>query len=133
MYNRKQLLKEIKQVVEKELKLPKEEKTIGTYFWKLHKNDKFTWAIVLAWDENVFNFGDKVLFGKVAFQPNNSMMQCDYDVDWTMPYNKETGEVDDTEVSFHLEDNIEREINWLLDCYESYFYPKETEEDEEIA
>lgn len=120
MYNRKQLLKEITEVVKRELKLPREEQSIGTYHWDLRDDGKFTWAIVLAWEENVYEFGDNVLFGKVAFQPNNSAMQCDYDIDWFMPYNEETGDCDDTEVSFHLEDNIEREINWLLDCYESY-------------
>ena len=130
MYNIERLLKEIKRVVETELKLPIEEKSIGTYHWDLHKDDKFTWAIVLSWEEDVYEFGDKVLFGKVAFQSNNSIMQCDYDIDWIMPYNEETGDCDDTEVSFHLEDNIEREINWLLDCYETYLVD---EDEEEIA
>ena len=127
MYNRKQLLKEITEVVKRELKLSKEEQSIGTYHWNLHDDCKFTWAIVLAWQENVYEFGDNVLFGKVAFQPNNSAMQCDYDIDWIMPYNEKTGDCDDTEASFHLEDNIEREINWLLDCYESYLVDKEEE------
>ncbi len=33
---------------------------------------------------------------KLAYQHANNVMQCDFDLDWTMPYNKDTGEVDDT-------------------------------------
>lgn len=33
---------------------------------------------------------------KVGRQPYNSAMQCDLDIDFEMPYNPETGDVDDT-------------------------------------
>lgn len=38
------------------------------------------------------------IFGKVAFQSKKNIMQCDYDIDWDMPYNPGTGDVFDTEI-----------------------------------
>jgi len=47
---------------------------------------------------------------KVAYQHSNNAMQCDFDVDWLMPYNPDTGDVDDTceEV-----DGTQFEVDWL--------------------
>ena len=69
------------------------------------KND---YALVFGYDE------EEVLRGKVAFQPKNSIMQCDYEVDWNMPYNEETGDVDDTAVIIINEEDIE----WLFEQWE---------------
>lgn len=47
---------------------------------------------------------------KVAYQHANNCCQCDYDVDWLMPYDPDTGDVDDTstEVNATVSD-----VNWL--------------------
>ena len=66
------------------------------------------WALVFGWDDEDF------ILGKVAYQPVNSIMQCDYEWDWTMPYDVETGEVDDTELIITGKDDID----WLFDQWE---------------
>lgn len=50
----------------------------GVNFWEIGniKSEKRKVAIVLGW---VDEYG---LCVKIATQPNNSMMQCDYDIDW---------------------------------------------------
>ena len=98
----------------------------GTYFWWLDEDDNGNnWAIVLGWADGFEeNPNDNNLDGtwricaKLAFQPCNSLMQCDYDVDWDMPYDKETGEVDDSEVSIYPCTDLPDVIEWLLECYE---------------
>ena len=54
---------------------------------------------------------------KVAYQPHNSIMQCDYDVDWTMPYDEETGDVWDTDITVYLNDNHKETIDWLINQF----------------
>ena len=73
----------------------------GVHYWKLANTNGNVWAIVLGWaeDDNDDNGTDKChtvgynVATKIAFQPNNSMMQCDYS-DWQLPYDKESGEVE---------------------------------------
>lgn len=70
----------------------------GTYHWYLDTDDNGNdWAIVMAYMD-YDGEGNESLCAKLAYQPSNSIMQCDYDVDWLMPYNEETGEVWDTEI-----------------------------------
>lgn len=104
------------------------------------------WAMVFAWQDGYDFSDDKELskdkmlrregedsdwqvVGKVAYQPHRSMMQ-EYDIDWMMPYDEETGEVDDTEVSMGEDDNS---ILWLLDQWKRIREEliKEEEEEEE--
>lgn len=100
----------------------------GTYFWWLDKDDKGNnWAIVLGWSDGFDESetddcadGTWRLCVMLAYQPWNSIMQCDYDVDWTMPYDEESGEVDDTEVSIYPDTDLADAIDWLLECYERY-------------
>lgn len=63
----------------------------GVHYWKLANTNGNIWAIVLGRTD------DDYIAVKVAFQPNNSIMQCDYSVDWLLPYDKESGEVEDCE------------------------------------
>lgn len=101
----------------------------GTYHWILDMNDdKNDWAIVLGYnkgydntEQDEFSDGEYRLCLKLAYQPNNSIMQCDYDIDWLMPYNKETGEVDDTEIAIYSLMNVEKELEWLLKQYQRYY------------
>lgn len=100
----------------------------GTYHWILGRDDNDNdWAIVLGWadgfeadeDDDCMD-GTWRLCVKLAYQPWNSLMQCDYDIDWVMPYDEESGEVDNTEVAIYMDTNIEETINWLLACYARY-------------
>ena len=94
----------------------------GCYHWWLGTdNNGNNWAIVLGWkdgyeedDSDELSDGTWHLAAKVAYQPHNSIMQCDYDVDWTMPYDKETGDVWDTDTTVYLHDNHKETIDWLI-------------------
>lgn len=101
--------------------------TEGTYYWYLHtdKNNN-NWAIVLGWaDGYEDDITDDCLYGtcrinvKVAYQPSNSAMS-DYDIDWLMPYDEESGEVYDNEVAIYSDTDLESVIEWLLEFYEDY-------------
>lgn len=106
----------------------KQTKFNGTYHWILGGDeDNNDWAIVLGWSDGYEpNENDDCMDGtyslcaKIAYQPNNSLMQCDYDVDWLMPYNEETGEVDETEITIFSGCDLEWVVNWLLECYSTY-------------
>lgn len=88
---------EIKQAVDFLLKEPN-----GCFFKKLlTDNDNNAWGIVIGWsggfDRHVatpFSDGEYRICSKIAI--NDSALQCDYEWDFTMPYDKETGEVFDT-------------------------------------
>jgi hypothetical protein len=99
----------------------------GTYYWILSEDNTNRWAIVLGWadgfeedpaDNNLD--GAWRICAKMAYQPINSIMQCDYDIDWLMPYDKETMEVDDNEVSIYPGTDLADVIDWLLECYSHY-------------
>lgn len=82
----------------------------GTFFWFLERNDGHgnDCAVVLGWcrDDNGHNHFHRdgyTLAVKLACQPAHAMMQCDYDVDWLMPF-REDGGVWDTEMPM-LSDN----------------------------
>lgn len=86
----------------------------GTWFFDLDWDNGKRWAIAIAWMD-WDNTNDWRLYAKVAYQPKNSLMQCDYDIDWIMPYDEETGEVDDTETEIT---DIEKDVDWLLKEWE---------------
>lgn len=103
----------------------------GTYYWLLGTDDAANnWAIVLGWNDGFeanetddCTDGTWRLCSKLAYQPKNSIMQCDYGIDWIMPYNEETGDVDDTEISIYPNINminIEEIVDWFLEKYTSY-------------
>lgn len=88
---------------------------VTTYF-RLHYdwNRDEIWALVIGMGEgfeqvdknNPYDFGDMRICGKIAYQPANSWMK-EYDIDWLMPYDDETGFVDDTECSIENEGAID--------------------------
>ena len=106
----------------------KQTKESGTFHWILGRDENDNdWAIVLGWADGFdarevddCTDGTWRLCVKLAYQPCNSLMQCDYDIDWTMPYDEASDEVDDTEVSIYPNTDLEETIEWLLGCYESY-------------
>lgn len=89
-------------------------------------NHKNRWAIVMAYMD--YDIDDLRIYGKVAYQPVNSLMQ-EYDIDWTMPYNEETGEVDDMEVS--IDDELD--LKWLIEQAERQYIELKTKEEMEDA
>ena len=99
---------EIKQTVDFLLK----EKQ-GCYFKQLG-TDKYDrkWGIVIGWcagfdEEEKSLTSDKKyrICTKIAY--NNNALQCDYDVDFTMPYNEETDEVYDTDTELGTDFELE--------------------------
>ncbi|MBO5376024.1 MAG: hypothetical protein J6A52_04155 [Bacilli bacterium] len=100
--------KEIKRAVDFLLK----EKQ-GCYFKRL-KTDKDgnEWGIVIGWgggfDERKktsFSDGEYRICSKIAY--NESITQCDYEYDFTMPWDKETGDVYSTDTELGTDFEIE--------------------------
>ncbi|HAU88200.1 MAG TPA: hypothetical protein DCW90_22815 [Lachnospiraceae bacterium] len=100
----------------------------GTFVWYLNcdSNGK-EWAIVFGWQDGYeaypddkFSDGEWHLATKLAYQPYNSMMQ-EYNFDWTMPYNAETGEVYDNEITVYEDSNPSEIIESLLKVYSTYY------------
>ena len=129
--NKIQLVKEFMNAVED----MKKTKYNGTYHWILGRDkNNNDWAIVLGWadgfdkrENDSCTDGTWRLCAKVGYQPYNSLMQCDYDWDWLMPYDEETKEVDNTEIPIYPNTDLMELIDWLLECYSRY----ETEMEEE--
>ena len=94
----------------------------GTYYWYLGQDDNNNdWAIVLGWQDGYEeDKNDDCTNGiwriclKLAYQPSNSMLQCDYNIDWLMPYDKKRGEVYDTEYPIYPDSNIALYVHYLL-------------------
>lgn len=71
----------------------------GTWYVDLGTYNGKRFAIAMAFmDYN--DEGDWLPYAKVACQPSNSIMQCDYDIDWEMP--DVNGETFDSEVILDL-------------------------------
>ena len=94
----------------------------GTYHWYLGQDDNNNdWAIVLGWqdgyeeDKNDDCMQDTWrICLKLAYQSSNSMLQCDYDIDWLLPYNPKTGDVYETEYSIYPNSDIALYVHYLL-------------------
>ena len=98
----------------------KEKHPIGTRYWILRKEKEKHWAIVLGWSDGFTHsiqdeFQRKTyrLCAKFAYQSCKSIMQCDYDIDWIMPYNEASGDIDDTEISIYVGDDLNKTADWL--------------------
>ena len=102
----------------------------ATWVHRLTAHNGKRWALVAAWmDYN--NDNDWKLYAKLAYQPTNYIMQ-EYDIDWIMPYDAETGEVDDTELMIGTSVN-KADVDWLLEQWERFqreYVYKEDEDDE---
>lgn len=56
-------------------------------------DDTYNYAVCIGWHDS----GDGwVVAWKIGRQTTNNVMQCDFDVDFEMPYGDESGDVDDT-------------------------------------
>lgn len=87
----------------------------GTWYYKLQRNDGKLWAICFAWMDYDSTGKDK-LYGKVAYQPTNSLMQCDYDIDWLYP-TFDNGDCDVCEYEI-VKGNVEQVVDSLLKDWE---------------
>ena len=103
----------------------------GCYHWKVCSQGDKDISIVLGWtqfpDEDdsckdkYYDDGFRLAV-KVGYQPSNSMMQCDYDIDFNLPYNPDTGDVcDDCEYCIYettnfgaLAKDINGNVNWVI-------------------
>lgn len=98
----------------------------GCYHWKICANtdDNKDIYIVLGWtkfpDDDCKDkyYDDEFrLAVKVGYQPSNSIMQCDYDVDFNLPYNPNTGDVyDDCEYCIYETTDfgaLAKDINYM--------------------
>lgn len=80
-----------------------------------------TWALAIGWLQDEESPDGFAAYAGVVFQPTNSIMQCDLDVDWQMPI-LESGDVDDTETCIDglSAAGLEKTFEWLLDIAKSY-------------
>ena len=102
----------------------------GCYHWKIANKDGKYIAIVLGWsggwdkndpDKDKYQDGEYRLAVKIAYQPDNSIMQCDYEIDWTEPWYDDTGDLAEVEDSIYestdfksLADTVNRNAAWVL-------------------
>lgn len=97
-----------------------------TYVFQLDTDDfGRIWALVIAWQggyeekyDTPFQYGDKRIAMKIAWKSGNAPLS-DYDIDWLMPYDTETGDVDDCELSIES-DNIGKDLDWLEKTYKRF-------------
>ena len=85
-----------------------EDKT-GCHYFELPAPDGYRCAIVLGYDS------EDVLCAKIAYQTEQNIMQCDYDVDWLHP--TQNNEIFDIELSVRRFDMTGRYVDFLLDWY----------------
>lgn len=98
----------------------------GCCHWKVATKDKMNICIVLGWTQfsdedddckDKYYYDEFRLAVKVGYQPSNSMMQCDYEIDFNLPYNPDTGDVyDDCEYCIYKTTNFEalaKDINYM--------------------
>lgn len=78
-------------------------------------------SIVLGWtngfdakEQDKYSDDTWRLAAKVAYQPVNSMMQCDYDIDFMQVWYKDDGDVYDTEVVLYPDSDFESDAEFLI-------------------
>ena len=80
-----------------------------------------TWALVIGWLPDGEALDGYSAYAGVKTQPSNSVMRCDFDVDWQSPL-REDGSVDDTEICIEgmSAQELESEFDWLLNIVKYY-------------
>lgn len=118
--NREEILEEVTRIVKDARESEDHE---CTWFHYLGCNNGNRWAIVIAWMD-YDNDGTWKLFGKIGYQPTNSLMQ-EYDMDWLMPYSEKIRETYDTEIIIRDDCDIEYLVDmWMImkDIYSYAYY-----------
>ncbi len=98
------------------LKRSKPEEGWTSYVTLYTDSFKERWAIVMAWMD-YDNNGNWKIYGKIASQPTNSLMQ-EYDIDWLMPIEESYGFDGDTEIQIESEVDIDwlfKEWEWIYE------------------
>lgn len=84
----------------------------GCYFKRILTDDEGkTWGVVIGWSDG-YDSGKEGFWricSKIAYQDKHTGMSCDYDMDFTMPYNVDTGDVYDTSVELGVDYELEAE------------------------
>lgn len=80
-----------------------------------------TWALVIGWLPDGEALDGYSAYAGVKTQPSNSVMRCDFDVDWQSPL-CDDGSMDDTETCIEgmSEKELESEFDWLLNIAKFY-------------
>ena len=91
-----------------------------------HNVDGKDYALVLDWQDGYdpdVEYGDGTygLCAKIAYQPSNSVMQSDYDIDWSLPTDS-LGDVLDYEISFYAGIDVDKAFDWLMECWDEFTY-----------
>lgn len=88
----------------------------------LTDDDDNDWYILMGWsdgydesDNGKWQSGTFKINTKIGYQPSNSLMQTDLDIDFNCPYDKETDEVDDTNWTLSEEPDWDKLANELND------------------
>lgn len=81
-----------------------------------------TWALVIGWLPDGESPDGYSAYAGVMTQPANSVMRCDFDVDWQEPFGDD-GSVASTETCIEglSARELESEFNWLLHIAKSYW------------
>ena len=120
MFNRE----EVKEWLGKSIEEAKKLRAIGTWFKWIDRDGDDWWAVCMAFayddcpseealknDPYVNDEGYRLCV-KLATQPWNSMLQCDYDVDWMMPV--VDGDVYDTERLIYEGYDVDEIVDGLM-------------------
>ena len=85
------------------------------HFKLLTDDNNNSWFILMGWsdgfdesDNSRWQSGPCKICTKIGYQSSNNIMQTDLDIDFLMPYDKETGDVDDTEWTLADEPNWDK-------------------------
>ncbi len=104
--------------------LAEHKKEGGCYRFSTTQVEDKNVSIVLGWSGGFDkNENDKYisngfrLCAKVAYQPINSMMQCDYEIDFKQVYHRCDGEFYDTEVVLYPDCDFESAAKSLIEDY----------------
>lgn len=113
----------------------------GCYHFHLYSTEKHLMHICIGWH----NLGDGpaekgysnwVIAWKIGMETYQNAMTCDFDLDFIMPYDAETGEVYDTceEIDEGVDYNaLAAEMNRIAPKVVAYQIEQETPESEEVA
>jgi hypothetical protein len=110
------------------------------HFKLLTDDNNNSWFILMGWsdgfdesDNGRWQDGSWKICTKIGYQSSNSIMQTDLNIDFLMPYDKETGEVDDTEWTLvdepnwdKLADELNKEAERVINQW-AYFEIEEEE------
>ena len=106
--NREQLKEQINNTIHSAIE---SKDYFGTWYIDLGIYGDNRYAIAIAWMD-YDNDTKYDLYMKIANQPKNSIMQCDYDIDWKMPIIN--GGIFDSEIYA-----VESDVDWMLDQWET--------------